>query len=85
MLPELNCSNLELLISTALKSASCADVRIGEAARMELEELRDEVKWANVYFKKWQAAEQSVEPTNSNVTPKCPQCGQRHTWKHQPA
>jgi hypothetical protein len=32
-----------------------------------------------------EAAQQEREPDSLNCTPKCPQCGQRHTWKHSPA
>jgi hypothetical protein len=31
-----------------------------------------------------EAVEHSVHPTIDNVPP-CPECGQRHTWKHMPA
>lgn len=51
MLPELETPEIDELVKDNF------------VAQGELEILRDEVKWANTYFKKWQAAEQGVQRT----------------------
>lgn len=53
----------------------------------------DDVEFAGLAFElldrllsKEAAMQQSAEKaSNFTLPPKCPHCGQRHTWKHMPA